>query len=357
MTHTLRTIALAVRCSVVMAGCSNGSSNTPFKEILDQGIDRYLGLYTPMLSEVDGDTTNHRFGEGDGPLCLRGTEYTVATRPAASENLMIFLEGGGACWSELCLANEEALPGVAEGGVLDPTLAVNPMADWNVTYLPYCDGSLFSGDIDHDYENDGVTEFQRGLRNLSAGLDVAKREFPNPRRIVLTGNSGGGFGTIFALPLVRSLFPDTQIDVINDSGVGVAENAEAQALLNSDWNNEAFLPQSICPDCYADGTLAEYFNWQMAEDPNFNLAMMSTKRDAVIADLFLGIGGEAFEARLIPYLTRLETDNPARFRSFIADGNAHTFIRREITTTAGGVAAHDWIQSMLDDNNWTSVSD
>ena len=352
-----RQLFFSLLCIVTIAACSSGSSNPPFQEIYDQGVDRYLGVYTPMLSEVNGDTTNHRFGQGDGPLCLRGGEYTVATRPAASENLVIFLEGGGACWSELCLANAEALPGVAEGGILDPTLADNPVADWDVTYLPYCDGSIFSGDIDHDYENDGVTEYQRGLKNLSAGLSVARREFPNPKRILLTGNSGGGFGTIFALPLVRALYPNTQIDVVNDSGIGIAENAAAQTLLINDWKSEAFFPNSICPACYADGNLAAYFNWQMEEDPNVRLGMMSTKRDAVIADLFLGIGGEAFEAKLLPYVATLESDNPNRFRSFIADGNAHTFIRRDISATAGGVAVHEWIRSMLDNDNWNSVSD
>ena len=72
----------------------------PFQALYDQGVDQYLGEYTPMASETVDDIVQHTFGAGDGPLCLRGGEYTMATREATGEDLMIFLEGGGACNSE-----------------------------------------------------------------------------------------------------------------------------------------------------------------------------------------------------------------------------------------------------------------
>ena len=115
---------------------------------------------------------------------------------------------------------------------MDPDLAENPIADWDVLYLPYCDGSLFAGDVDRVLPTsvlveDGPIEsmgYQRGLQNLTAALDVGLAEFPNPSRILLTGVSGGAFGTIAALPLVRFYYPETEILVFNDSGVGVAKD-------------------------------------------------------------------------------------------------------------------------------------
>jgi hypothetical protein len=188
----------------------------PYQELYDQGIDRYLGAYTPMTSEVDGNTTVHTFGTGDGPLCQDEGPYIMSTRETGSEDLVIFLQGGGACWSELCLSTETATPGIPIAGVLNPDQANNPMKDWNVAYFNYCDGGLHASDRDWGAVDGPLNNRkQRGLHNLSAGLDVTARTFPQPRRIVLTGSSGGGFGTIFALPLVRALYPDTPIDVLN----------------------------------------------------------------------------------------------------------------------------------------------
>ncbi|MBW2550967.1 MAG: hypothetical protein JRE73_09385, partial [Deltaproteobacteria bacterium] len=45
--------------------------------------------------------------EPRGPLCLRGTEYTIDTREGSSDELVIFLQGGGACWEDFCSAFEE----------------------------------------------------------------------------------------------------------------------------------------------------------------------------------------------------------------------------------------------------------
>ena len=92
----------------LLGACSDGSDNrndsvvtpdpTPFAELFEQGINRYLGLYTPMSSTSVDNVVTHTFGTGDGPLCLDGTEYGMATRDAGSDNLIIFLQGGGACW-------------------------------------------------------------------------------------------------------------------------------------------------------------------------------------------------------------------------------------------------------------------
>jgi hypothetical protein len=52
------------------------------------------------------------------------------------------------------------------------------------------------------------------------------------------------------------------------------------------------------------------------------MGFMSTKQDSVIADVFVGIGGEAFEAALLPEMEALAAAHPERFKSFIADGTS-----------------------------------
>lgn len=342
---------------------ADGGTTQPYGEIFDQGVGAYQGQYQPAATEIDGDAVVNEFAVGDGPLCLDGSAYKVSTREQSGTDLVIFLEGGGGCWSELCLANETAGTGVPRRGILDPDLAGNPLATANVTYLPYCDGSLFVGDVDHDEPNYGKpenTEYQRGLKNLSAGLDVAAATFPHPGRIVLAGNSGGAFGTLFALPLVRHLYPDVPIEVINDSGLGIAVDDNPDFILGriEDWNAVEFFPENGCSDCLVNGHMTEYLHWQMTQDPNFRLAMLTSKQDFVIGTVFLGVGGSAFESSVLEQLPAIESFSAGRMRSWITNGAEHTFIQRDVTATAGGVSVLDWLTDFLNDSpSWLSVRD
>jgi hypothetical protein len=359
----------------LLSACSDGSDHkisevppapepeaAPFQEIYDQGVTRYLGQYTPMLSEPDGDAVNHIFGTGDGPQCINGSEYAMSTRDAGSEDLVIFLEGGGACWPGFPNCRQSANPTMSNLGILDANRSNNPVKDWNVAYLPYCDGGLHVSDIDSDNDGDGGIDWtQRGLHNLSASLDVAVMMFPSPRRIVLTGNSAGGFGTTYALALVRYLYPDTKIEIVNDSGLGIGQPgnpAYTQTLIN-DWNATAFIPESCDNDCLGeDGHSTEYLIWQMEQDPTLRRSMLSYNRDSTIGDFFLMIGQDAFEDALYVEMQQLEDAFPGRTASWLPAGILHTVLQAAPDETAGGVPLMEWIGFMLDGSDeWVSVKD
>ena len=199
----------------------------------------------------------------------------------------------------------------------------------------------------------------RGLHNLSASLDVAISTFPSPRRIVLTGVSAGAFGTTYALPLVRTLYPDVPIDLVNDSGIGLGRIDEPEFItkLLTEWNATAFFPES-CDTCIGDdGHTTDYHKYQLEEDDNLRLGMMSYTRDTVIAVTFVQVGGEAFEAALLEELDDLEAAYPERVKSFVAAGPAHTFLLGDLNKTGGGVTVADWVSSMLDGDGWETTRD
>ena len=82
-------------------------------------------------------------------------------------------------------------------------------------------GSTFGGDND---VNDpgfpyGRTRYHRGLRNVSAGMDVAREMFPDAKQITVMGHSAGGVGaTAFAPFLARFAFGNnTKLTVFNDA--------------------------------------------------------------------------------------------------------------------------------------------
>ena len=329
----------------------------PFQELYDQGIDRYLGVFTPATSETDGDTTLHTFrGEG-GPLCFTGAEFNMSTREGSSDALMIFLQGGGVCSPTSCDAVEQWPAFIPTFGLLNPEHADNPVADYDLAYFPYCDGSLWIGDAEIDLDDDGIVDrSHRGLQNLSASLDVTRATYPNPSRILLVGNSAGGFGTHNALPLVRLMYPNVEIELINDSGIGISTPG-SQAALNEYWNSEAFYAES-CTDCIGeDGHLTGQYIWQLDEDPNLRMGFLTSRQDATLV-AGVGIPGEEFEAAVFEMTADIEAAHPDRFRSLVAGDDTHTFLLREYDRVVGGQVIKNWVGAMLGGGtDWVSAAD
>jgi hypothetical protein len=361
----------AVGLIALLGACSSGSSNSnsglppaalPFQELVDQGVTRYMGEYSPSTTAQVGNSIEYSFGVGDGPLCLRGTPYTMATRDSGSDDLMIFLQGGGACWFDLCAANETAdaqLP-IPKSGIFAEDPARSPLAGTSTVYVPYCDGGLHASDAEYDSDNDGVVDlYHHGLQNLSASLDVSLGVFPAPSRIVLAGVSGGGYGALFALSLVSQAYPGVPIDVLNDSGIGITrpEDPEFNLAVVEYWNTEAFFPASV-PGTLPEGSPTTLLNWQLQQDPNISMGMLSYKQDAVIGTFFLGIGGPAFEGILLPTMADAQSANPQRMRSYIADGDNHTFLGGDLSLSVDGVTLFSWIDAMINGprESWQSVS-
>lgn len=377
-TRVLAWIAV-VALALVGCGDDNGGEGASggFEELYDQGLTKYVGEFDPEGEPTmeDGGLERFRFAVPDdpaaeprGPLCLRGTGYSVDTREGDSDALVIFLQGGGACWGDFCAANETA-DGLPVSGILNPDLAGNPVADWDVVYLPYCDGSLFAGDVDRMLpasqlgDGEGMSMgYQRGLQNLTAAMDVAVGEFPEPSRILLTGVSGGAFGTIAALPLVRFYYPDTEILVFNDSGVGIAKEGEPEFVeetLLAGWNADSLIPAS-CTDCTSNGHITGLIEWQLDADPNFTMSALSFSADAVIAVTFLQINPQRFTTSLLAETARTTDLFETRYKRFIPEGTAHTTLLLESDGGVGGftigsleteindVTVLDWFTAMID---------
>lgn len=326
----------------------------PFQELYDQGVDRYLGTFSPTsTTSPSPGVIEYFFDIPDGPVCYTGSEFSMFTRDGNSNNLLIFLQGGGFCNPNACGAVEDGIP-LIPFGILNPADPESSTSNFNLGYVPYCDGSAMIGDRDVDSDGDGIDDrFFRGVQNLSASLDVIADKYPMPDKIVLAGNSAGGFAVHHALPLVRKLYPDTAIDVINDSGTGIINPGGWQMNLDY-WNGSSFYPAS-CTDCIVtDGNLTNYHKYQLEQDPNTRLAYISSKQDDTFAQLTQG-GGAAFEAQLLEAANELKSEFPERFNSLIPNGSEHTFVISDYIFEVGDTNVRSWISNMINDNNWTSV--
>lgn len=327
----------------------------PFEDLYAADIDRYLGAFEPTsVEELNTGAVQYFFEIPDGPICYTGNDFTMYTRDGASDDLLIFLQGGGFCGLTDCAAVEMPIP-LFPLGMLNANDADNPVASFDLGYVPYCDGSAMVGDVDRDSDGDGVNDrFFRGLQNLSASLDVIYERYPSPQRVVLAGNSAGGFAVHHALPLVRLLYPDVHIDVINDSGLGIIEPTGWESLLDY-WNGGSFYP-SGCSDCIGtNGNLTGYHRYQLEQDFNIRLAYITSKQDATFAAMTSG-GGESFELQLLEAVSELADSHPNRFKALIANGDEHTFILSQFDYGVGETTVKQWVASMLDaEGNWESI--
>ena len=354
---------------------SSGLNADAADELRDAGVDKYLGISVSTTSE-HGVWTEHAFDplytpdatypsgvRPDGPACIAGTEYSVFTRQGDPKKLLIFLQGGGACWQGFyncnVLADEQAPP--EQGpfpGVFDPTAADNPFADYSVVYMPYCDGSTFGGDND---VNDPAwqayiekelklppgfgppTRFHRGLRNASAGMDVAGEMFPDAKQITVMGHSAGGVGAAaFAPFLARFVFgnENTKLTVYNDAGP-IAVNLGTPPTTTSppdipwlsvyarqnDWQFQQFYPQSCVDDglCNAFGQQTGIIHWRLANDRSIREGFYETDSDLTNRFFAQGDGSimnpEAYRDLILTEHGALNEAYPKRYKRFIVSAD------------------------------------
>ena len=336
-------------------------------ELQDAGVDKYLGTSQSFESD-HGVWTEHSFNPNyvldetypsgqrpDGPVCIAGTPYSVFTRQGDPKKLLIFLQGGGACWQGFynCNVRAEDQAPPADGpfpGVFDPTMADNPFADYSVVYMPYCDGSTFGGDNDVDDSTFpfGPTRHHRGLRNVSAGMDVAADMFPRAKQITVMGHSAGGVGAAaFAPFLTRFVFGNnTKLTVYNDAGpiavnlgigsppgngsfpFGCADVPCLSVVARAfDWQFPQFYPQSCIDEgrCNAFGQQTGIIDWRLENDSTIREGFYETDSDRTNRFFAQGDGSlmdpEVYRNLILTEHGALNETYPRRYKRFIVSGD------------------------------------
>jgi len=300
----------------------------------EMGITQYKGKITPLEKSRDETITTYGFEANEGPQCMRGSPFQTSVRDVGSDNLVIFLQGGGACWSFFCLAVTGAPAGVPAIDILNPDLDANPTKDWNAVYVPYCDGSFFVGDADIDDNlNDKGIRTHRGLANLTGAYEVAAMRFPNPQKVLLAGSSGGAYGLLMAGALLRHYYPETELIVMADSGIGIARDQDPEyiQLPVTEFNLDRFIP-SDCDGCISTGHLTALVTWLLKHDPEIRVGLYSSWYDSIIANVFLQIDPQEHAQSLREQTDLVHHAYPQRFKRFITDGIQHTAL---IADTSG----------------------
>ena len=356
--------ALSLAVLLLLGGNANadvsGLNADAIDELRDTGVDKYLGQSVSTQSE-HGVWTKHAFDplytpdgtypsgfRPDGPVCIAGTDYSVFTREGDPKKLLIFLQGGGACWQGFyncnILADDQQPP--ADGpfpGVFAADSPDNPFADYSVVYMPYCDGSTFGGD--NDVNDDDFlfspTRHHRGLRNVSAGMDVAREMFPRAKQITVMGHSAGGVGAAAFTPfLTRFVFGNnTKLTVYNDAGP-IAVNLGTPPWAGgpdvpwlsvwarqNDWQFHQFYPQSCIDDgrCNEFGQQTGIIDWRLDNDSTIREGFYETDSDRTNRFFAQGDGSlmdpEDYRDLILTEHGALNEAYPKRYKRFIVSAD------------------------------------
>ncbi len=317
----------------------------------EMGFRPYLEFEPVREEEIWGGYTRY-FYSMDDLRCYDGSEANVAISFGDSDNVIFFMDGGGASWPGYFFGFEIDMP--RNEGYISRRES-NPLRDWNIVYVPYCGNDLHAGD--NEIEGLLGTQYHHGARHTAAAAALMKQIFPNPDKILLTGISAGGFGTFFAWPIVKSLYMDTQTYIHDDAGVGFW-NPDAQDtfdVIMDAWNLR--IP-SACVKCQNSTVKTWLFELYMEYDPSLRVGMFTSYQDYIISELFLGMTGPAFQAVTLDVTGQIKNNYPDQFARFFIKGRVHTssLLGLGPNYSVDGTSLYDWVGMLVsEDPAWDDL--
>lgn len=229
--------------------------------------------------------------------CANGTPTGFGiNRAPDSDTVVLFLQGGGACWdgvtclgpvstsfyvatgyNRLAFETDVLRPAMLPLRRLDPT---NPFRGMHLVYVPYCTGDVHAGDRVSRYTFLGRTAdvHHVGYRNLGYFLPRIAATFPGLRRIILMGDSAGGFGAALNMDRVQRAFPTVRVDVMDDSGPPVQPDPNRWRAWRAAWNLR--FPEG-CTGCEDD--ITGVIRTLRGRYPEGRFGLISYTHDAIIS--------------------------------------------------------------------------
>ena len=206
-----------------------------------------------------------------GAVCGDGSPYKFfVNRVANTRNTIVYMEGGGACWDYASCSGLAGVRGARNpNGIPDDYMSLlNPGSSlvspfvtrvspfdsvktqqWNMVYVPYCTGDIYSGDkvaVYNDPQGQAapLVWHHNGMRNTRAVVSWLKDNLPRPTQMLSTGCSAGGAGSLTNYHPTRRDMAPTRSFLIDDSGPIFATPANGDPAQYPSQPLQAFIRQA-----------------------------------------------------------------------------------------------------------------
>ena len=325
------------------------------------------------------------------------TEFSFFAKGGKKNKLVIFFQGGGACWdTKNCLyvpqtyrqevSSIDMFDNTSGMGIFDTANKENPFKDWYYIIIPYCTGDLHWGASDHDYidyldlipDVDSWTIRHRGAVNFQVVLQWLKDNFESPDQIFVTGSSAGGYGAIMSSAFIKETYPCSSVSVIGDSANGVTEPYfHNKSIYNWDieiptWIGgfeDGYTPAMTIADLYKN--IANYYDddkvgqfttaWDWNQILYYNIMLtIGYYSTAPPPDNFVPQTDEWFcykrkvssdwKKQMYTYAVETAEDASFNYRYYIAAGTYHTIMMSDkfYTEDSAGRPFIEWVNAMVE---------
>ena len=320
----------------------------------------------------------------EGTRCMNGSATGIGVNLGTSGDLVIYMEGGGACfnsstcrsvahptgWNATNFASEIAIYNI---GIFDRSDDDNPLRDATFVFIPYCTGDVHAGS---NPTGMGDRQFV-GYANVGFDLAHVVPQSTSVKRVILSGSSAGGFGALLNYDRTQTAFGDLPVFLLDDSGPPLGDSVLAPCLqqqFRAAWNLDAALPTDCAACNQSDGGgLTNALGYLADKYPDRRFGLVTSNRDGVIRsfygygypDCVAGAAGnpmpEDVYAAGITELREQTLASHSNFRVYTKDSGQHVWLLLEpgkIAPRPDGTGKHlsDWIHEMLDpDSDWESI--
>ncbi len=310
--------------------------------------------------------------------CSDGSDYAFYVRAGDPNKLLVYFQGGGACWNlETCDPLHKPTYTIAAGpsiparydGIFNYGRADNPFKDHTVIFAPYCSADVHLGQAQRSYQRteaqkakiraersssevipDQFTIEHRGFANGNAVLAWTQRNVTAPASVFVTGSSAGSIPSPYYALRIARLYPSAEVVQLGDGSGGYRRiNNAANPTLA--WNTVEVLRED---PAFTDLTSASfnfeqlYINAAVAA-PEITFSAYDAAEDSV-QKRFLTLGKINTPSLLEATSHNQQSIRNAvpEFRSYIAGGDSHTILARPefYRFTVGERSVQDWVSQL-----------
>lgn len=342
-------------------------------EAPEAGPEGARGESAAGSSSESGWTTLRPGGE---TACATGDEYRFFARSADHERLVLYLQGGGACWNaETCVPEDDSpyVPNLSPGlhpdrwdGIFDLQNPENPVADYSMVVVPYCTGDVHLGDREATYaltgqdgESRTYSVSHRGQVNVAPALEWIRQNLDDPEQILVTGSSAGGVATPFYADQLARRYPNARVIGLGDAAGGYRSDS-MKAVEAERWGVPGVLRRHEGWEDFGGRRLGTERLYLTASrgTPNLELYQVDQAYDGA-QRTYLELAGSG-GADLLQLLRSNRDDireAMTSFRSFTVGGYEHTVMHRPHVYfyQTEGIRFRDWLDAILSGDSVPSV--
>jgi hypothetical protein len=290
------------------------------------------------------------------------TPFAFQVYRGASDKLLFFFQGGGACWDKASTAanfcTTDSSPS-GSSGVFDKTNDLNEYKDYTIVQVLYCSGDVHGGDTTRPYDDkEGVPVQQQGLANGHATLDWVQAQQASGQLaaeltdLVVMGCSAGSLGAQLWFDQVAAALNFQKAAVVPDSYVGVFPPGSQGPLIEDfGFCKSGFLSPELTQQCLDGDITLQAMNLEfMDKNKDMPVSFIQSKTDAVQISFYIAIGATTPNTTAAITPTEFydgvndifELYNPkSNFVSYLVDGSQHCFTPSNVFYTADDLGPKD----------------